>query len=359
MPITAKKQKIAVGLSGGVDSSVAALLLKNQGYEVVAVYMQCWEVKEDGCAADEDKAYAVQTAMKLGIKFQALDFKKEYQQKVIDYFYDEYAKGRTPNPDVVCNREIKFGIFYEWAMQNGFDYIATGHYARIKEKDGKFYLLKGLDETKDQSYFLYQLGQAQLSKSLFPVGGLKKSKVKKIAKEDQLPSANRPESMGICFIGEVDIKKFLEKRIKHKKGKVLDVKGNEIGEHDGIWFFTVGQRHGFRIKKYSPEPLYVVSKNVEKNELVVGSEKDASKKSFEINELHWVSGDPFEKTKEIKCGVRIRHLGKLFPAKFTRKNGKKGETLEVNLTKPAFGVAPGQSCVLYDGEVVLGGGIIC
>ena len=352
--IIAQKKKVAVGLSGGVDSSVGALLLKNQEYEVTGVFLKCWDVKQDGCAADEDKAYAVQTAMKLGIKFEALDFSKEYKEKVIDYFYDEYSKGRTPNPDVMCNKEIKFGLFFDWAMERGFDYVSTGHYARVLEKDGKYNLLTGLDDKKDQSYFLYQLEQKQLSKTLFPIGDLKKPQVRKLAEENSLPAAKRPESMGICFIGEVDIKKFLEQRIKHQLGNVLDPKGNTIGDHDGVWFFTIGQRHGFRVKKYSPKPLYVVGKNADKNELVVGSEKEAMRKKFMVEEAHWTCEDPFEKTDEIKCNVRIRHLGEFFSAKVS----KAGKELEVVLSKPAFGAAPGQSCVFYKNDLVLGGAVI-
>jgi tRNA-uridine 2-sulfurtransferase len=347
-------QKVAIGLSGGVDSAVSAYLLKQKGYEVTGVYMQCWEIKEDGCAADEDKAYAVQTAMKLGIKFQALDFKKEYKKKVIDYFYDEYSKGRTPNPDVVCNREIKFGLFYKWAIKNGFDYIATGHYAKVKKLGKSYQLLKGVDESKDQSYFLYQIKQKQLSKCIFPVGELKKTRVRELALQNELPPAKRPESMGICFIGEVDIKKFLEKRIEHKKGNVLDPNGKIIGDHDGVQFFTIGQRHGFRVKAYSSEPLYVIGKNPEKNELIVGTEKDAYRNNFAFNEERWVGADPFKNTPSIEAEVRIRHLGALFPATITQKD----TCYEVCLKEPVFGVASGQSCVLYQGEVVLGGGII-
>lgn len=348
-------KKAAVGLSGGVDSSVAALLLKDQGYEVTGVYIKCWEVKEDGCAADEDRAYAVQTAIKLGIKFETLDFKKEYQKKVIDYFYDEYSKGRTPNPDVVCNKEIKFGLFYDWAMENGFDYVATGHYARVTESEGNYQLLKGVDPSKDQSYFLYLLEQDHLKKILFPVGDLKKSEVRKLAKKEKLPSAERPDSMGICFIGEVNIREFLEKKIEHKEGQVLDIKGNVIGKHDGIWFFTIGQRHGFKLEKYSASPMYVVGKNPEKNELIVGQEKDTYKKYFEVDDVHWLDNEnAISKADSFKCEVRIRHLGKMFKADVKKSSG----TSQVTLEKPVFGVAPGQSCVFYDGDVVLGGGII-
>lgn len=365
-----KAKKVAVGLSGGVDSSVAALLLKQQGFDVTGVYMKCWEVKEDGCAADEDKAYAVQTAIKLGIKFETLDYKKEYRKKVINYFYDEYSKGRTPNPDIVCNKEIKFGLFFDWAVENGFDYVATGHYARVKNegvdgnKNGKAFLLKGVDPSKDQSYFLYSLTWEKLQKVLFPIGELKKSEVRKLAKNNKLPSAERPESMGICFIGEVNIREFLEKEIKHREGNVLDLNGNIIGTHDGAEFFTIGQRHGFKLNTYHGRPMYVVGKNTEKNELVVGTEKETLRKEFSVNELHWIGENPLEKSEVFECEVRIRHLGELHKAKVRAGKStdeapkKSGVMPEVSLSKPVFGVAPGQSCVFYLEDVVLGGGII-
>ena len=353
--INPKNKKVAVGLSGGVDSSVAALLLKNQGYDVTGVYMKCWEIKEDGCAADEDRAYAIQTAIKLGIKYETLGFQKEYQKKVIEYFYDEYSRGRTPNPDVMCNKEIKFGLFYDWAIKNGFDYVATGHYSRIMEVNGEYKLLKGVDPGKDQSYFLYLLKKEQLNKILFPLGDLKKPEVRKLAKKNILPSAERPESMGICFIGEVNIREFLEKKIEHKLGKVLDTAGNTIGTHDGVWFFTIGQRHGFKLNRYFPHPMYVIGKNSETNELIVGKEKDAYRKEFKVSDVRWlVNSFTNKEPEEFDCEVRIRHLGKMFQAKVIRT----GKVLQVDLKKPVFGVAPGQSCVFYDKDVVLGGGVI-
>jgi tRNA-specific 2-thiouridylase len=356
-----QKKKVAVGLSGGVDSSVAALLLKKEGYDVTGVYIQCWDAKADGCAADEDKAYAVQTAGKLGIKFVHLDFKEHYKKKVIQYFYDEYKAGRTPNPDVLCNREIKFGLFFDWAMEEGFDFIATGHYARIRPSQGQtlgkshlYELLMGKDKSKDQSYFLYLMTQKQLAKTLFPIGDLTKKEVRKIAEEEDLPSAKRPDSMGICFIGEVDTKEFLKKRLKEKNGKVLNTEGEVIGEHDGAWFYTIGQRHGFKVDKYFGKPLYVISKDVEKDELVVGFKEEVYSEEFEVTEIHWASGNPMEKGK-LECLVRIRNLGKLIDAKVSGEDSNK---LTVKLSERAFGVAPGQSAVFYKGNVVLGGGVI-
>lgn len=350
-----KKGKVAVGLSGGVDSAVAAFLLKEQGYEVTGVFMQCWEVKQNGCAADADKAYAIQNAAKLGIKFESLNFVSEYKKKVIDYFYEEYQAGRTPNPDVMCNKEIKFGLFYDWAVKNGYDFIATGHYARVEEDENKYSIKTGKDVSKDQSYFLYRITQEALSKTLFPVGDLLKKDIRKIAEEQNLPSAKREESMGICFIGEVDIKKFLEERIEHKKGNVVDIKGNIIGDHDGVWFLTIGQRHGFNLKKYFGNPMYVISKNSEKNEVVVGTREEALRSDFRVSDVSWINEDPFEKSANLKCLVRIRHLGEFYDCDV--KKGVDGG-LNVLLKNPAFGVAPGQSAVFYNSDVVLGGGII-
>ncbi len=347
------KGKVALGLSGGVDSSVAAYLLKEQGYEVVGVFMQCWEAKLDGCGANEDKMYAVQSAAKLGIKFESLDFIREYNKKVISYFYDEYRQGRTPNPDVMCNKEIKFGLFFDWAMKNGFDYVATGHYARVEKTDKGFSLLKGVDPTKDQSYFLYLLDQKHLSKTFFPVGGLPKKEVRTIAKRIELPTYNRPDSTGICFVGEVNIKEFLQQQISPQQGNVLNIKGEIIGTHEGVWFYTIGQRHGFTITTYSKVPLYVVSKNIETNELIVGEEKDVYKKDFSISDIHWIN-EPYNGV--VECDVRIRHLGKIHKATVTLND--KSDKATISLNESIFGVAPGQSVVLYIGDVVLGGGII-
>ena len=350
-----KRKKVSVGMSGGVDSSVAALLLKEQGYEVTGIFMQCWDAEDDGCAADEDKAYALQTAVALDIPFKTLDFRDEYKTRVIDYFYAEYEAGRTPNPDVMCNKEIKFGIFYEWAVKEGFDFVATGHYAGVEQREGEYTLLKGADEGKDQSYFLYRLGQKQLEHTLFPLGKLYKPEVRKLAKDKMLPSYKRPESMGICFIGEVDIKDFLKKRIEEKKGKVITLTGEEVGDHDGVWFLTVGQRHGFRLKKYFGEPMYVIGKDAVTNTLTVGSYEEALRDRFEVSDLSWIGRNPLINTDGIKCDVRIRHLGKLTPCVVERLvNGHLG----VSLSEKVFGVALGQSAVFYKSEEVLGGGII-
>lgn len=341
------KTKVAVGLSGGVDSAVSAYLLKEQGYDVVGVYIQCWDEKADGCTAEEDRADAAKVAAHLGIKFKHLDFIKEYKVKVIEHFYEEYEAGRTPNPDVLCNKEIKFGMFLNWALDEGFDYVATGHYARVEEKNGMFNLLRGKDDSKDQSYFLYLLNQDQLSKILFPLGNIKKKEVREIAEKVSFHNAKKSDSVGICFIGEVDIRDFLKKRIDTKTGDVVNSKGEVIGEHDGVWFYTIGQRHGFNVTKYHGLPLYVIKKKVKENQLVVGYAKEGNRDSFDVEDLHWIGEVPKD---SFKCKVRIRHLGQLYPATFN--NGK------VELRNPIFGVAPGQSAVFYKGDVTLGGGII-
>ena len=343
--------RVAVGLSGGVDSAVSAHLLKEQGYDVTGVYMQCWDSKADGCRADEDRAEALKVAEHLGIPFKHLDFIKEYKAKVIDYFYCEYEAGRTPNPDVLCNKEIKFGMFLDWALENGFEKVATGHYARVENSAGGYSLLKGVDETKDQSYFLYLLGQEQLSKTIFPVGEMTKAEVRKLAKSSKLPNSDRPDSVGICFIGEVDIRDFLKKKIKTSPGNVVNKSGEIIGKHDGIPFYTIGQRHGFSVEKYHGLPLYVIGKNVAKNELIVGFAVEGQRDSFEVSGLHWI-GEPPDRSFE--CDVRIRHLGELYPASCILVDDK----VQVRLADKTFGVAPGQSSVFYDEDIVLGGGVI-
>jgi tRNA-specific 2-thiouridylase len=350
-----QNKRVAVGLSGGVDSSVAAYLLKKQGYDVVGVFIQCWDEKADGCSADEDRSYAVQAAMKMDIHFVHLDYKKEYKDKVISYFYEEYKAGRTPNPDVMCNKEIKFGMFFDWAMRNDFDYVATGHYAGIEEDGGVYKLLKGKDITKDQSYFLYLLGQEQLSKTLFPLGDLKKSDVRKIAKENMLPTANRADSTGICFIGEVDIKEFLSKQIKPENGPVVNTRGDVIGEHQGVWFYTIGQRHGFDVNKYQGVPVYVIDKDPKKNTLIVGTYDEAKSDNFVTEAPYWIGKDPLDGKDKLVCEVRIRHLGEMYGCTLSSADG---EGLQVDLNEKVFGLAPGQSAVFYDGEVVLGGAVI-
>ena len=346
-----KPIRVAVGLSGGVDSAVAAALLKKQGYEVIGVHLFCYD-EGPYCTAPEDRKMAVRVAAHLKIPILVWDLHRQYRSKVIRYFFDEYKAGRTPNPDVVCNREIKFGIFMEKALRDlKVDHVATGHYARIKEDKDGFHLLRGVDESKDQSYFLYQLSQKQLEQIMFPIGGYTKKEVREIAQELNLPNKTRPDSQGICFIGPVPVAKFLRERLPAKSGPVVDSKGEIIGEHDGVWFFTEGQRHGFRLFKTTGLPLYVIGKDVKKNILTVGRGGEARVRQFEIEKPHWIG-----KLGDIK-NVRIRHLGEILSAKLTG--------LKVTLKEPIFGVAPGQSAVFYGStgsprvaEEVLGGGVI-
>lgn len=361
-----KVRKVAVGLSGGVDSAVTAHLLKEEGFEVTGVYMNCWENGGNGCNPNPDRTSAIQVASHLDIKFKELDFIKDYRQKVIDYFYSEYKAGRTPNPDVMCNREIKFGLFFDWVMNNSYDYVATGHYARIKAtavENGKqrYELLKGVDDNKDQSYFLYVLEPRHLKKTMFPLGEHDKKYVREFAEKISLPNAKRPDSTGICFIGEVDIAEFLKQQIKPERGQIENLDGKIIGEHDGVWYYTIGQRHGFNVKKYQGVPLYVIKKDVGKNVLIVGKKEDAYSHEFKVQSVHWINEGP---CFPLDCNVRIRHLGEMHKCTVTvgkKKDGSKDEkdsALSVKLEKKIFAVAPGQSAVFYKGDIVLGGGII-
>jgi len=359
-----KNKKVALALSGGVDSAVSAALLKNQGYDVVCIHMVCWEDLGPGCSSDKNRVDAAKVAGSLDLPLLVWDFTKEYKKEVIDYFYAEYEAGRTPNPDVMCNKEIKFGLFLDKALEDlKVDFIATGHYARIiKDEESKEFCLScGKDLSKDQSYFLYLLTSDKLSKILFPIGDYTKTQVRKMAKDLKLPVWDKPDSQGICFIGEIDVRKFLEERIKPRAGKVLNMEKEVIGEHEGAWFYTVGQRHGFKLYAgkgftggYNPQPLYVLSKNTKENTITVGAREDAMcsvfkmvSKNLDIAEIQEVGYSDLS--------VRIRHLGDFYPVKEIEFSGKK---MKIILSKKAFGIAPGQSAVFYRKEVVLGGGEI-
>lgn len=366
------KQTIFVGLSGGVDSSVAASLLKKQGFNVVGVFIKIWQPKWGSCGWKEDRRDAMRVAMHLDITFKELDLSEEYQKEVADYMIGEYKNGRTPNPDVMCNTRIKFGAFLQWALKHGADFVATGHYARIKktikQKNNKtnniqcsmsnVQLLSGIDGGKDQSYFLWQLKQSQLKQVLFPVGGYEKSEVRKIAKKFGLPTADKKDSQGICFIGKVGMKDFLKKYIKEKRGNVLNAKGEVIGHHDGAFFLTIGQRRGFTITKkgIDDKPYYVVAKDVKKNTVTVASDKKTikqeNKKTIFINQVNWIMDEPVENKKYL---ARFRHLQEL---KVCKVKKLKNNDYQIEFIKPREGIAPGQSLVVYDGQKCLGGGII-
>ena len=345
------KKKVVIGMSGGVDSSVASALLIEQGYEVHGVYLECYN--EPGCRTDQDKADALKVAIKLGIPFKVLDFRKEYKEKVVEYFYREYEAGRTPNPDVMCNKEIKFGIFYDWAISHGYDFVATGHYCRIVGDK----LQRARDMSKDQSYFLWQIPRDHLEHILFPLGNMLKSEVRDKAKELGLPTASKPDSMGICFIGEVDVHKLLKDKLGEKPGLVvLSSELCTIGTHKGLWFFTIGQRGGWSIapkmQKSDMGPLYVIGKNKENNQLIVGTRDETMTNEFRIHSSTLTQMASLE-----KLWVRIRNLGEFIEVESlsSLSSGK----CEVKLKEKIFGVAEGQSAVLYnEAGLVFGGGII-
>jgi tRNA-uridine 2-sulfurtransferase len=357
-------KKVAVGLSGGVDSSVAAALLLAQGHEVTGVYLTCWE--GPGCRAEDDRQDALDVALQLEIPLVQLDFRSAYREKVYEYMLREYEAGRTPNPDVMCNREIKFGLFYDWVISQGFDKVATGHFARIKTVAGRQRLLKGVDEKKDQTYFLHQLREKQLEKIMFPIGHLTKKKVRAEAEKRQLVTAGKPDSTGICFIGEVSVRKFLEERIKPKTGLVMMRHKEsvvEVGRHQGAWFSTIGQRHGLTIDSSKlaqtgidptqVPPLYVTKKEVEQNRLFVGTKEELETGELRVGELHWI-GEEGGRGEALEVGVRIRHGGEIVPAVMTPF----GEEWQIDFKKPLWAAAPGQAAVIYQDDICLGGGII-
>ena len=271
-----KKKVIFIGLSGGVDSSVSAAILKSQGYKVKGVFIKVWQpgiALTGGCTWREDRLDAMRVCTKLDIPFYTLDLQKKYKKEVVDYMIREYKEGRTPNPDIMCNKHIKFGGFFDWAMKNGADYVATGHYARVNKTSSDYLLLAGRDKNKDQSYFLWALTQRELSKTLFPVGNIKKTDVRRLARKYGLPTASKKDSQGVCFIGKIDMADFLKHFLKTKPGKVLGEKGEIIGIHQGAELYTIGQRHGFNITHISPNSgrNFVIEKNIKNNTITVSN----------------------------------------------------------------------------------------
>lgn len=380
--------RVAVALSGGVDSAVVASLLKEQGYEVIGVHLRfCGGNPRCGgndfpgvasrCGGGKAEQSARAVAKHLDIPLIVWDLRDLFQQKVINPFFGEYRKGKTPSPCTVCNRELKFGAFLEKVLKDlpaqaglKVDKIATGHYARVFQGSGRYRLLRGVDERKDQSYFLWTLTQEKLQHILFPIGELTRKEVEAKAKELDLPCAKRPKSQGICFVGSEDIARFLREQLPVKKGPVEDIRGNVIGEHDGVWFYTEGQRHGFRVKSEGKSqkakvilPLYVVKKDVKTNTLIVGRGKESEVSGIKVKSVNWIVGRQKAKRTMQKVGVRIRHLGEILPAGIKVENGK---SVSVELLRPTRGVAPGQSAVFYGSthsprgcrDEVLGGGII-
>lgn len=340
---------VYVGLSGGVDSSVTAALLKEQGYRVVGVYMKNWSKDLPGfaCPWKEDYQDAKRVAVQLGIDFEMFDFEKEYQEKVVDYMIEEYKAGRTPNPDIMCNQEVKFKLFLNTALGNGADFVATGHYARIKNGQ----LLKGVDANKDQSYFLYRVTEKALKRTLFPLGEYIKPKVRELALERKLITAKKKESMGICFVGKVGIKEFLQNFVKTDPGPIIEQNGIEIGKHEGAIFYTIGQRHGLNIG--GGLPYYVVGKDMHKNEVYVTTKLDDDRlwhSELTLTDLHWINAKP-EQGRAYQ--VRTRYRTPLVTCEFKQTDFK-----HLSLKDPIKAVTAGQSAVIYDGDLVVGGGIV-
>ena len=338
--------RVYVGMSGGVDSSVTAALLVEQGYEVTGVYMKNWTQDLPGmkCPWADDLADAKRVAVQLGIDFKVFDFEKEYKQNVVDYMIDEYKAGRTPNPDVMCNQEVKFKLFLDTALADGADMIATGHYARTE--NGK--LLRAKDENKDQTYFLYRVTAQALEKTLFPLGKYTKDEVRQLAKERNLYTATKKESMGICFVGKVGIRDFLGQYVEATPGKIIDKQSGEVlGYHDGAIFYTIGQRHGLDIG--GGLPYYVVGKDMDKNEVYVTTklhDETLWQENIELHSLHWINSVP----PDGEYQIRVRHRAPLVSAQL------QGSTLQ--LTESQRAITAGQSVVVYYGDICLGGGIV-
>ncbi len=344
-------QTVYVGLSGGVDSSVTAALLKEQGYNVVGVYMKNWSQDLPGfeCPWKVDYQDAKRVAVQLGIDFKMYDFETEYRDKVVQYMIDEYQAGRTPNPDIMCNQEVKFKLFLETALADGADLIATGHYSRIQ--DGKLLTAKNVD--KDQTYFLYRVTEEALNKSLMPLGEFTdKAEVRALAKKFGLVTADKKDSQGICFVGKVGIKEFLEQFVETKPGAILTQDGQTIGEHEGAIFYTIGQRHGLNVG--GGLPYYVIGKDMAKNEVYVTTRLDDERlwlDTLTLTDPHWINNAPeVDKTYQ----VRTRYRAPLVECTLSKDKGN----WQLKLTEQVRAITPGQSAVLYDGDRVVGGGIV-
>ncbi len=359
--VTPKTEQVIVGLSGGVDSSVAAILLQQQGYQVEALFMKNWEEDDtqEYCSAEVDLADAKSVSDSLGITLHAMNFSAEYWDQVFSHFLTEYEAGRTPNPDILCNREIKFKAFLDHAMHLGADFIATGHYARSRKVDGQYQLLKGKDNGKDQSYFLYTLGQKQLAKALFPVGELQKSEVRNIAETHHLVTHDKKDSTGICFIGERNFRDFLSRYLPAKPGEIQTPEGQVIGKHNGLMYYTLGQRQGLGIggvTGFNDDPWYVADKDMQRNVLIAVQGHDHPllySRSLSAGQLSWVDGKGPQAPFHCKAKTRYRQPDQACTITRLDKTG-----CEVVFEEPQLAVTPGQSVVFYDGEVCLGGGVI-
>ncbi len=399
---TAKNKRVLIALSGGIDSAVSAYKLIEQGYQVEAAFMKNWSstngLKYDECPWLVDRQDALRVAAFLGIPMHTLNFEKEYEKNVMSYFFNEYKAGRTPNPDVMCNKEIKFKMLYNWAIKHGFDYMATGHYAQVKPVDkikmkqgsvaqqkrqkgsvaqlktvkngsrltSEYNLIRSSDDFKDQTYFIYNILQSQLPHLLFPTGSMKKTAVKALALKIGLPNATKKESMGLCFVGQVRLKDFLDQKLKPKRGAIVKInaqgKPEKIGEHEGLSYYTVGQRQGIKVGQDGP--WFVVRKDLKSNRLVVTNNPNdpaLETKQIEIHSVNWIN-EPveLENGKSVKLQGRYRHQGnleKLTVSKLAGKSTTRGHYI-INFSKPQKAIASGQSLVLYDGKICVGGGVI-
>lgn len=353
---TPLKTKVFVGISGGVDSSVSTALLKEEGYDVTGVFIKAWYPDFLNCDWKEEKRDAMRICAKLDIPFIMLDLSKEYKEEVIDYLIKEYKTGNTPNPDVMCNKEIKFGSFFDWSIKQGADFIATGHYAQVKKKGNKFELYESTDTEKDQTYFLWNIKQKHLKYTLFPIGKYKKTKVRELAHKYNLFTENKKDSQGLCFLGQLDMKSFLKQYIKVAEGNVVNEKGEIIGHHDGALFYTLGERHGFTISKKSPEDeaLYVIEKNIEDNTLTVSKNKpttSAHSNEITLKEVNLIS-DEINFNNNVE--VRMRYRQDLQKGYLTVNN----DVGKIVFSAPVEYVAPGQSVVFYNKGICLGGGVV-
>ena len=351
------KERIVVGMSGGVDSSVAALLLKKQGYDVIGVFMKNWEEQDDSgvCTAESDWQDVRDVCDAIGIPYYSVNFAKEYRERVFAYFLSEYQAGRTPNPDVLCNREIKFKAFLDFAMKLGAEKMATGHFVRSNEQGE---LLKGLDGNKDQSYFLYMLKAAQLKKAVFPVGGMTKGQVREIARQAGLTTFQKKDSTGVCFIGERNFKQFLQQFLPARPGDMVTLEGERVGRHDGLMYYTLGQRKGLGIGgRGDGRSWFVVGKDLAANQLVVAQGEDHPllyATCAECRDVTWIGSPPAPEGEAFACAVKFRYRQKDQQASCVWKGNK----LTVTAASPQRAITPGQSLVIYQGDKCLGGAIL-
>ena len=353
--------RVVVGMSGGVDSSVAALMMKRAGHEVIGVFMKNWEEKDESgvCTSERDWSDVRAVCDRLDIPYYSVNFSRQYMDRVFSHFLEEYRRGRTPNPDVLCNREIKFDVFLDFAEELGAEKLVTGHFANIDCQDGEYRLLRAADENKDQTYFLYMINQRALSKALFPVGNLTKAQIREIAREADLPVSEKKDSTGVCFIGERNFKQFLSGYLPAQPGDMVTLDGKVVGRHDGLMYYTLGQRRGLGIGGGGDgRRWFVVQKDLERNRLVVQQGEDSPllyTRRAKGSQLTWLAGHPPVPDGEpLSCQVRLRHRQPLQGCTLTLE----GDRAHMAFSEPQRAVTPGQSAVFYDGQVCLGGAIV-